>query len=146
MAFRFSLATLLRLREIAELREERLLVQIQNQIAQSRQSLADLAAQREGVVRQREQALQQTTSGFDLLDSYAQVKRLEGLEKSGREQLRKLLLLRDQQMKIYQTAHRNSEVLSDMSVAQKDAFYKERTKQEQSAMDDNFSSRRSFKA
>lgn len=145
MAFRFSLATLLRLREIAEQREERLLGQIQNQIVQSRQMLSDLASQREGVIRQREQALKETTSGVDLLNSYAQVKNIEGLEESGRESLAKLSLLRDQQMKIYQGAHRNSEVLSEMRVEQKEEFYKERTKQEQSAMDDNFSSRRNFK-
>ena len=145
MAFRFSLATLLRLREIAEQREERLLGQIQNQIVQSRQTLADLALQREGVIRQREQALNQVTTGVALSDSYTQVKMIQGLEESGHEQLAKLLLLRDQQMKIYQSAHRNSEVLSEMRVEQKDEFYKERTKQEQKVMDDSFSSRRSLK-
>jgi flagellar export protein FliJ len=145
MAFKFTLATLLRLREIAEQREERLLGQIQNQIAHNRQTLTDLATQRKDVIERREVALTEAVSGVDILDSYARVKAIESLEESGREQLEKLLALRDQQMKVYQSAHRDSEVLTEMRVEQKEDFYKERTKQEQSAMDDNFSSRRSFK-
>ena len=145
MAFRFSLATLLKLREIAEQREERLLGQIQGQIVQTRQSLADLAAQREGLFRTREEALQQSTSAVDLLNSYEQVRGVERLEESGREQLAKLLTLRDQQMKIYQGAHQKAEVLTEMRSDQKELFYKELTKKEQSMMDDNFSSRRAYK-
>lgn len=145
MAFRFSLATLLKLREIAEQREERLLGQIQGQIVQSRQSLADLAARREGLFRMREEALQQSTSAVDLLNSYEQVRVVERLEESSRAQLAKLETLRDQQMKIYQDAHRKAEVLTEMRGDQKELFYKELAKKEQGVMDDNFSSRRAFK-
>lgn len=145
MAFRFSLATLLKLREIAEQREERLLGQIQSQIVQSRQSLVDLAAQREELFRVREEALRQSTSAVDLLNSYEQVSNVERLEESGREQLTKLITLRDQQMKIYQGAHVKTEVLNEMRSGQKELFYKELSKREQSVMDDNFSSRRAFK-
>lgn len=145
MAFRFSLATLLKLREIAEQREERLLGQIQSQIVQSRQSLVDLAAQREELFRVREEALRQSTSAVDLLNSYEQVRNVERLEESGREQLTKLTTLRDQQMKIYQGAHVKTEVLNEMRSGQKELFYKKLSKREQSVMDDNFSSRRAFK-
>jgi hypothetical protein len=81
----------------------------------------------------------------DLLNSYEQVRRVERLEIAGRDQLTKLITLRDQQMKIYQGAHRKTEVLAEMRGDQKELFYKELTKKEQSAMDDNFSSRRAFK-
>jgi flagellar FliJ protein len=145
MAFRFSLATLLKLREIAEQREERLLGQIQGQIVQARQSLVDLAAQRVALFHAREQALQQSTSAVDLLNSYELVRGVERLETSGREQLAKLITLRDQQMKIYQGAHQKAEVLTEMRGDQKELFYKELTKREQSTMDDNFNSRRAFK-
>ncbi|MBB5056396.1 flagellar FliJ protein [Granulicella aggregans] len=145
MAFRFSLATLLKLREIAEQREERLLGQIQGQIGQSRQALVDLAARREGLFRMREEALQQSTSAVDLLNSYEQVRVVENLEESGRVQLAKLETLRDQQMKIYQAAHCKAEVLTEMRGDQKELFYKELAKKEQGTMDDNFSSRRAFK-
>ena len=145
MAFKFSLATLLKMREITEQREERLLGQIQSQIVQARQSLVDLAAEREGLFQRREAALEQSISAVDLLNSYEQVRRVERLEITGRDQLTKLITLRDQQMKIYQGAHRKTEVLAEMRGDQKELFYKELTKKEQSAMDDNFSSRRAFK-
>ena len=145
MAFKFSLATLLKMREITEQREERLLGQIQSQIVQARQSLADLAAEREGLFQRRETALQYSISAVDLLNSYEQVRRVERLEQSGREQLAKLIALCDQQMKIYQSAHQKTEVLTEMRGNQKESFYKELTKKEQSMMDDNFSSRLALK-
>lgn len=145
MAFRFSLATLLRLREIAEQREERLLGQIQNQIAQNRQTLIELEAQRQGVIRQRELALQQQTSGAEIEGFYGRLRALEDLEKSGREQLAKLEALRLQQMKAYETAHRNRDLLSGMRADKLELFRREQMRQEQNLMDDNFSSRRGFR-
>jgi len=145
MGFRFPLATLLRLREIAEQREERLLGQILNQMAQSRQSLADLEQQRLSLIAKRELALQQLTSGFDITGFYGQMREIEALELAGKEHLAKLAALREQQMKIYETAHRNRELISGMKSDQLDAFRQEQTRQEQNAMDDNFSSRRNFR-
>jgi flagellar export protein FliJ len=144
MRFKFSLATALRLREIAEQREERLLGQILNQISQSRQTLSDLEVQRRDLVAQRELALQQTASAFDITHFYDRIRQIDEMERIAREQLAKLATLREQQMKIYETAHRNRELLSGMRSDQLDAFEREQTRQEQNAMDDNFSSRRRF--
>lgn len=144
MGFRFPLATLLRLREIAEQREERLLGQILNQIVQGRQTLADLEVQRRNLIAQRELALQQTTSAFDIMGFYGRMQEIDTLEATGREHLAKLVTLREQQMKVYEAAHRNRELLSGMKGEQFEAYRREQTRQEQSAMDDNFSSRRRF--
>lgn len=144
MTFRFPLATLLRLREIAELREERLLEQILAQIAEGRRTLVDLAERRLSLIQQRERSLQNSTSAFNLTDSYVHVRAVERMEKDGREQVAKLLALRDQQMKIYEAAHRDRDLLSDMRLGQKEAFQKVRTRQEQNAMDDSFGSRRNL--
>jgi flagellar export protein FliJ len=144
MRFKFSLATALRLREIAEQREERLLGQILNQISQSRQTLSDLEVQRRDLVAQRELALQQTASAFDITHFYDRIRQIDEMERIAREQVAKLAALREQQMKIYETAHRNRELLSGMRSDQLDAFEREQTRQEQNAMDDNFSSRRRF--
>lgn len=144
MGFRFPLATLLRLREIAEQREERLLGQILNQIVQAHQTLADLEAQRRALIAQRELALRQTTSGFDIMSYYERLRGIDDLERIGREHLAKLFALREQQMKVYEAAHRNHELLSGMKSDQREAYQREQTRQEQSAMDDNFSSRRRF--
>lgn len=144
MGFRFPLATLLRLREIAEQREERLLGQILNQIVQGRQTLADLEVQRRNLIAQRELALQQTTSAFDIMGFYGRMQEIDTLEATGREHLAKLVTLREQQMKVYEAAHRNRELLSGMKGEQLEAYRRDQTRQEQSAMDDNFSSRRRF--
>jgi flagellar export protein FliJ len=144
MGFRFPLATLLRLREIAEQREERLLGQILNQIVQGRQTLADLEVQRRNLIAQRELALQQTTSAFDIMGFYGRMQEIDTLEATGREHLAKLVTLREQQMKVYEAAHRNRELLSGMKGEQLEAYRREQTRQEQNAMDDNFSSRRRF--
>ena len=144
MGFRFPLATLLRLREIAEQREERLLGQILNQIVQGRQTLADLEVQRRNLIAQRELALQQTTSAFDIMGFYGRMQEIDTLEATGREHLAKLVTLHEQQMKVYETAHRNRELLSGMKGEQLEAYRREQTRQEQNAMDDNFSSRRRF--
>lgn len=144
MGFRFPLGTLLRLREIVEQREERLLGQILNQIVQSRRALADLEVQRRDLIAQREYAVQQRTSAFDIMGSYVLLRQIDDLERTGREHLSKLTTLREQQMKSYETAHRNRELLSRIRVDQLDTFQREQIRQEQSVMDDNHSSRRRF--
>lgn len=143
MAFRFSLATLLRMREIAEQREERLLGQILNQMAQTRQTLADLDTQRKNLITNREHSLQATTSSVDLQGFYTQMDLIDELERSGKEQLAKLGTLRDQQMKTYEAAHRDRQLLSDMRKEKRGDFQREQTRKEQNLMDDNFSARRS---
>jgi len=145
MAFRFPLQTLLRLREIAEQREERLLGQILNQVAQSRQILAELATQRTSVLLMREQAIQQRTSSAEINGYYDRLKTIDELERAGLEQLSKLVSLRDQQAKVYEAAHRQTELLAGMRGDQKEIYLRELDRQEQKMMDDNFSSRRSFR-
>jgi flagellar export protein FliJ len=142
MAFRFSLATVLRLREIAEEREERLLGQILQQIAQAVQMISDLETQRTNLIRQRETDLQSQMSAAELHISYAQLRALEDKQKQAREHLTKLETLRMQQLKVYEAAHQNRELLTGMREEQLDAHRLEQTKLEQSVMDDNFISRR----
>jgi flagellar export protein FliJ len=142
MAFRFSLATVLRLREIAEEREERLLGQILQQIAQATQVIADLQAQRVHLIRQREADLQNQMSAAELHMSYTQLRALEDKQKPAAQHLTQLENLRIQQLKIYEAAHRNRELLTGMREEQLDTHRLEQTKVEQSVMDDNFISRR----
>jgi flagellar FliJ protein len=145
MAFRFPLQTLLRLREIAEQREERLLGQILNQVAQSRQILAELSTQRTSLLLMREQAIQQRTSSAEINGYYDRLRTIDELERAGSEQLDKLVSLCDQQAKVYEAAHRQTELLAGMRDDQKEIYLRELDRQEQKMMDDNFSSRRSFR-
>jgi flagellar FliJ protein len=142
MAFRFTLATVLRLREIAEQREERLLGQIQAQIAAVRQSLIDLASQRQKLLAQREEAIQRTAAAAVISGFYGELRAVDGLVATGKEQLAKLEVLRDQQMRIYEAAHGKRELLDGMRQEQKAEYQHELERKEQSALDDNFSSRR----
>lgn len=142
MAFRFSLATLLRLKEIVAEREERLVGQIQSQIVQTTQTLGDLEMRRMQEIRCREVSLQSVSSAAEIASSYATVSSFEAMQQTGQEQLAKLDALRLQQMKIYEVAYRNKELLAGIKEDQHKIYLLARARQEQMTMDDNFSSRR----
>ncbi len=142
MAFRFSLATVMRMREIAEQREERLLGQILARINLNRQTLSELGARREELLRAREALLKLTTSAAELLVFQGQLQAVEELQLEGAQQLGKLTVLRDQQMKVYERAHRDRELLAGLRQDQFEHFTRRQNLQEQRMMDDNFSSRR----
>ena len=139
MAFQFSLETVLRVRKIAEDREERLLSQILQQIAQCRQSLADLRSRRLNLGLERERALEAKTSAAELLFLNAQVQVIEDLEESGRQHLADLETLRAQQLKAYEAAYGNRKLLATMRDEQLDRFRAEQARAEQREMDDRFS-------
>ena len=145
MAFRFPLATLLRLREIAEEREERALGRLLSEMAQVRHSLSDLQTQRINLIQTRERCAKLLISSAELQSSYGQVAYVERRQAEVRDHLTKLELLRVEQLRRYEIAHRDREVLSGMREEQLDTYRREQTRQEQNSMDDNFSSRRSLR-
>lgn len=142
MAFKFSLATVLRLREIAEDREERLLMQIRQQMAQSQQELVELDARCIAVIAQRESELTNQIPATELQDSYMQISVLEERKRIVREHLLKLEALRLQQMKVYETAHRDLEVIEQIREEKLELFQREQVRREQHDMDDNFAARK----
>ncbi len=142
MSFQFPLATVLRLREIAEEREERLLGQIFRQLVKARETHLELQAQHVESIRRREVGLQHQIAGSELHVFYGEMRTLEEMQEHAREQVQKLITLRDQQMKIYEAAHQARELLSNMREEQRERFWYERARQEQSTLDDNFASRR----
>ena len=144
MAFRFSLATLLRLREIAEEREERVLGQILSQISQTRQQHQELQNKCRSLLVRRERQLQEQISAAELHIFYGQLKVLEDLQAAVQEKLSSLDKLRLQQIRVYEAAHRDKEVLSGLRKKQLEDFRYKQGQQDQNAMDDNFISRRSI--
>ncbi len=66
MAFQFSLAVVLRLRESIEKREERVLQSIQLDVSRTVQAIGELSVAIGGAQQIREAALQQTISGGHL--------------------------------------------------------------------------------
>ncbi len=139
MAFHFSLDTMLRVRQIAEEREERLLSQILQQIAACRQNLLDLAARRTDLLLQRERALAAKTSAAELAFLIAQTRIVEGMQESGQRHLAGLDKLRAQQLNLYEAAHANRSLLAAMREQRLDCFRAEQARAEQRQMDDRFS-------
>ncbi len=142
MAFQFSLATVLRLREIAEEKEEQLLAKIVQRIVLTKTNLAEIAARREQVMRERESNLQSNILAAGLQSFYGQLQALDLAKQQAEEQLQKLETLRVQQMMVYSLARRNRQLLGDMRISQREAYEARRTRTEQKVMDDNFASRR----
>lgn len=142
MSFRFPLDMVLRLRQIKEDEEERSLSQILFQIAEARNTLLDLHRQVEALLRRRELDIQQPLTAANLHISYGQMRALENMEKDLRDQLGKLEALRIQQMKVYEAARRDRELLSGMRKKQHEQYRYEQARREQNTMDDNFGSRR----
>ena len=139
MAFRFSLETVLRVRKIAEDREERLLGEILQQMAQCRRSLADLASRRTSLLLERQRALEARTPAGELLFWSAQIQVVDSLQQSGRQHLADLEKLRAQQLSVYAEAHKNRKLLATMREEQLDRFRAEQVRAEQKQMDDRFS-------
>ena len=142
MGFRFPLETVLRLRQIAEQREERAVEEILRKMAQQRQQLTDLAAERKRIVQQCETVLRSKTSAAELLLLQGQTQAIKQSETNGRQQLAKFEEQRQAQMKVYETAHQNRELLSRMREQQVEQFDRVQVRKEQMQMDDAFSCRR----
>jgi len=142
MGFRFPLATVLRVREIAEDREERRLAYILSQIGRARQSLREVQTQNSNLILVREAQIRKQLSAAQLQISYNQLRALEIMQKEIQSQLSNLETLRDQQTKIYEAAHRDREVISGMREKQLGRFQYEQARREQNSMDDTFASRR----
>ena len=142
MAFQFSLAAVLRLRESVEKREERALQSIQLEVARTLQQVEQLGVAIGGAHQARERALQQTISGGHLHSLLWEEQAAEQQLKLLMGQLQVLEQAREKQMKVYQTAHREREMLTDMRQKQKDVYERERLREEQKRLDDIFMARR----
>lgn len=142
MPFQFPLATVLRVRESLEKREERVLQVMQLEIVRVARRVEGLSAAIGHAHATREKMMQQSIPAGHLHS-------LLWEEQSAVEQKKHLLLElqrlepeRDQQMKIYQNAQRNREMLSDMFNEQRDIYEKESTRTQQKQLDDIFIARR----
>lgn len=142
MAFRFPLATVLRVRESIEKREERALQRIQLDMARVSRQIEELNI---GIAKAHEaqkQALRQPTPAGHLhtmiWEAQAAVERKTALI----AMLQTLEEQRLKQMKIYQAAHRDHEMLINMYKEQHDAYEVTQVRVQQKFLDDIFMARR----
>jgi flagellar export protein FliJ len=144
MAFKFSLATVLRIRTIAEEREERMLQHIQREIINTQQTLDTLD---QAVVRHTSSRIEQRFRTFDgsfVHSSYGEITKLRSDRNDTADRLEKLVQLKVIQVYTYAAARRNREMLTEMSHAKQSAYNAEAARRDQAILDDNFIARRSL--
>ncbi|HTV16380.1 MAG TPA: hypothetical protein VME68_16800 [Acidobacteriaceae bacterium] len=141
MAFRFSLATVLRFRESIEKREQLALQQVQLQIAQTRRAVDELTAQIARAEQIREETMREPVPAVHLQAMVRAAEAAAAHRKSLLENLQSLERLRVERMNAYQAAHRGRRMLSDIEMQQRGAYEQERTRQQQKFLDDIFVAR-----
>ena len=141
MAFRFSLATVLKLRQSIEDREERALQKVIAEIANVHNQIEALNIQIANVRRQCESTLLQLTPAAHLHILLTETQAAEDAKKALYQQLQILEQQRRQQLMVYQAAHRDRETLTNMFDEQRSLYEQEKTRTEQKILDDIFMAR-----
>jgi len=142
MPFQFRLATVLRVRESLEKREERALQTIQLEIVRVVQRVEELSAAIAEAHDAREQAMQRLIPAGHLHSLLWEEQGAVDQKKNLLADLQRLEQERDQQMKVYQDAHRKRETLTDMLHDQQDVYEQESMRGQQKQLDDIFIARR----
>jgi flagellar export protein FliJ len=141
MAFRFSLAIVLRFRESVEKREELALQKILQDIGRVRQQIADLTVQIERALDARNGALLKPIAAAQLQGVLIAIETAKESRKQLIASLEPLELRRQEQTKVYQAAHRDRQMLSDMEERARSAYEQEHTRKQQKFLDDVFAAR-----
>jgi flagellar export protein FliJ len=144
MAFRFSLAAVLKYRENLEQREYLALEKTQQEIVQTKIALDLCQERRSAATRRREADLRHGITSVYLQADYEEETAL-GLDdflEEVRAQLRQLQVQRQNCLKAYELARRNRELLDELRLRQLGAYRRAQAKREQATFDDVFLSRR----
>lgn len=142
MAFRFSLATVLRVRRIIEEREEAILQKILFDISKIFEDLERNEAQLAETDALRQADVLKTCIGLEIHASYGEVKELKQRRKDLAAQIQELEQARDRQLAVYEAARRGREILTDMRERKRTAYDIDLSKREQKILDDNYIARR----
>lgn len=142
MAFKFSLATVLRVRRIVEEREERMLQQIQQEISNTLQAAAQIDSDIVQSNASRGGNLFKASMGTTVHAAYGELTELKLHRKEIESKLNKLNQLKAAQLEVYNAARRNREMLTEMSDEKREAYESDLARREQSTLDDNYIARR----
>jgi flagellar export protein FliJ len=141
MAFQFSLAAVLLVRQNAKKREEQALQKIQLEIARIVNQLEELNAEIAKTHDARERAMQQPIPAAHLHSFLQRVQAIVEAKKMHLQRLQVLELERERQLKVYQAAHRDLETIVEMFNEQREAHDQEQDRTEQKSLDDIFVAR-----
>jgi flagellar FliJ protein len=142
MSFQFPLATVLRVRGVVEEKEERMLQQINAEIAQTREVLAHIEVEITELDAARRAEVFKARAGHNIHAFYGRMSELKQSRKMLEDQIVKLEELRDRQIAIYEAARRNREVLTNMHDEKRSAYESDIARHEQKTIDDNYIARR----
>jgi flagellar FliJ protein len=141
MAFHFSLGTVLRVRGIVEEQEERLLQKILSEFSQTHEALVRTNAEIEETDASRRASVFTPYVGHNLHASYGEVERLKQRRKDLEGRVEQLDQLREKQLKVYEAARRNREMLTDMREEKLSVYESDIARNEQKTLDDNYVAR-----
>lgn len=141
MAFRFSLAAVLKYREELEKREERALEQRREALARLESQLAKTQEYRLQIVAERNALLERGTLGDDLIFATEQEQQMKRLEEDLRKQISAAMLEYEEQMKIFLAARQKREVLEELRDARKESYEVQQARREQQEIDEIFIAR-----
>jgi flagellar export protein FliJ len=141
MAFRFSLAAVLLVRENAKRRAEQDLRTVQVEIDRIASQIEILNTYSANTHKARESAMQEPIPGGELHTFEHRVKTIAEARKGLLDRLRVLETERERRMKIYHAAHRDLETIIEMQNEQRAAYEQEQSRNEQKQLDDIFAAR-----
>lgn len=141
MAFRFTLATVLRFRESVEKREELSLQRILLEMARVQREIEQISNAIVTAQAAREQAMLNPLPASHL---HGMLNDAEAAVERKKKLIQALAALEHQhrlQATKYQAAHRDRQMLSDMKAKKRDAYEQERARATQKFLDDIFAAR-----
>jgi flagellar biosynthesis chaperone FliJ len=141
MAFRFPLASVLRLRQAMERREELALQKVLYEIAQHRRKIEQLDESIAEADRTREAMLQQPTSAFQLQSMLLEAQTMVENRRLLIDALIPLEQKRLKQMVVYQAAIRERQIMSDLESRRRDEYTVQHERMQQKRLDDIFAAR-----
>ncbi len=141
MPFRFRLDAVLRFRESVELTEEAALHRIVREIAEANLELQQVNLKQAQLREQRESDLARKMPAAHLLEIAEREKELSQAVDRLRARLHQLDSQRVKQMAIYQSAHQDRQVLSELREQQLRTYGLDQRRQEQKMLDDMFLAR-----
>lgn len=141
MPFRFSLASVLRVRESIERREELALQRVEMEVARVKHRIDELTDELARAGEARENALRNSIPAYDLQSMDAQMNAALDAKQILLDTLQTLQQQRDAQMKLYQVAYNGRQMLTDLLEQKKSEYKQEQDHAQQKRIDDLFASR-----
>jgi len=142
MAFRFSLAAVLKFRESLEQQAYLALERIQQEIAQTERRIQKCEERLSQAAQRRLTELRRGIASVHLQSAYDEELALQKEREGLQAKLQELQVKRQECLKAYEWARQKREVLSDLRARQLNTYHREQIKNQQKMLDDIFLSRR----